>query len=56
MGRRFQRGIRNIIAPNDIVSLIPPKSWGFTRYGTNIPMDHGIVTCSDAEMREQLSR
>ena len=41
-------GIRNIISPNDIVSLIPPKSWEFTRYGTNIPMDHGIVTCSDA--------
>lgn len=40
-------GIRNYISDNDLLPLLPPQSWGFTHYGTDIPSDHGTVTTED---------
>ena len=37
-------GIKNFISPNDIFPMLPPESWGFTYYGSEISSDHGKVT------------
>lgn len=38
------KGIRNFISSHDIFPMLPPKEWGFTHYGTYIPVDHGVIT------------
>ena len=45
------KGIRNFITSNDIFPKLPPKVWGFTHYGTYIPVDHGVIT-EEAMLKE----
>ena len=33
-------GIRNFISPYDFITKLPIESWGYTRYGTDISVDH----------------
>ncbi len=46
-------GIRNFVAPTDPVPSVPPTSWGFTLYGTNLDADLGVLTVD--QMAEQLA-
>lgn len=42
--REIYGGIRNFISQNDIVTMVPPESWGFSRYGQDIEIGHNKVT------------
>lgn len=47
-------GIRNLISSNDIFTMLPPESWGFTHYGNDISIDHNKIT--EEDMLKELSK
>ena len=40
-------GIRNIISPDDVFSLLPPEQWGFTRYGKVVNSHEGLYSTEE---------
>ncbi|MBR6571578.1 MAG: hypothetical protein IKK75_14105, partial [Clostridia bacterium] len=48
------RNIHNIINPNDIVPLVAPVNWGFSRYNQTSHLLPTITTTHYAEAREQM--
>ena len=45
-------GVRNIISYDDAFSLLPPETWGFTRYGKVIESSEGLS--SEEDMLKEL--
>ena len=37
-------GIRSIIGKDDVMTMLPPSSWGFTRYGKTVYSDEGLIS------------
>ena len=46
------KGVRSVIFEDDAFALLPPSAWGFTRYGTVVKGDEGIL--SEEEMLKDL--
>ena len=44
-------GIRNFLSSNDIFTLLPLETWGFTHYGNDIPSNHGKIS-EEAMLKE----
>jgi uncharacterized repeat protein (TIGR02543 family) len=40
-------GIRNYVCKDDLISMLPPSSWGFVRYGKDCPVDGGVAKAED---------
>lgn len=45
-------GIRNFISPYDIITLLPFEAWEYTRYGTDISVDHDGKVSESAMLKE----
>lgn len=45
-------GIRNFISPYDIITMLPLEAWEYTRYGTDISVDHDGKVSESAMLKE----